>query len=173
MNRCSLSQAEARSWCLTYYLQNMRYKPKGCLSNLSSNLKCGRNDPAVGDIQAGAIAMPCFRGTPVFPKLSRFLGASRAPVPTSTSLFGTTPPNMSHATSPLDAAQGALLGAACGDSAGGVLEFGGPVSAARAAWALGMPGGGQSGRLHTAVQSRLGQSQLFASLTKSTRPGRI
>ena len=60
---------------------------------------------------------------------------------------------MAQAGSPLDAAQGALLGAACGDAAGGVLEFGGPVSAASAATALGMPGGGQSNPLHTAVQS--------------------
>ena len=51
---------------------------------------------------------------------------------------------MLHASSPLDAAQGALLGAACGDAAGGVLEFSGHVWAESAAWALTMPGGGQS-----------------------------
>ncbi|KAK9826033.1 hypothetical protein WJX74_007037 [Apatococcus lobatus] len=49
---------------------------------------------------------------------------------------------MAKTTSPLDAARGALLGAACGDAAGAVLEFSGHVGAEDAAWALTMPGGG-------------------------------
>lgn len=69
-------------------------------------------------------------------------------------LSGTTLKKMSHASSRLDAAQGALLGAACGDAAGSVLEFGGPVSAARAAWSLGMPGGGRSDHLRSELPTR-------------------
>lgn len=49
---------------------------------------------------------------------------------------------MVHASTALEAAQGAILGLACGDAAGGVLEFSGSVSAEEAAWALTMPGGG-------------------------------
>ena len=49
---------------------------------------------------------------------------------------------MEPAGSSLDAAQGALLGLACGDAAGGVLEFSGKVSAKGASEAMKMPGGG-------------------------------
>lgn len=51
---------------------------------------------------------------------------------------------MVHARTPLEAAQGALLGLACGDAAGGVLEFSRGVSAEEAAWAMTMPGGGDT-----------------------------
>lgn len=49
-----------------------------------------------------------------------------------------------HARSPLEAAQGSLLGLACGEAAVGVFEFGRAVSVDHAAWATAIPGGGEA-----------------------------
>ncbi len=63
---------------------------------------------------------------------------------------------MSPANTSLEAAQGALLGVACGDAAGGVLEFSGQVSAKGAAAAMKMPGGGTVAALKQYETQELG-----------------